>query len=346
MQNSSSGLTRFMERVRFYATLLRDMSLKVADNYTLTKNIDQKIDVLVGSNPAYRSRAAIQTSDFASNEILPEVVKREIIERTLTMVRHEYTVMPRFGFHQPLDYYMDTPPVLFDPPVFLEGEELPLPPIPDRMGYSSDDQDYLAWGRSDKNLLMTQIEKYIDRDIDIRILDFGCSSGRVLRHFYHESEKKNWSLYGVDIQARPIQWMRENFPKSFCVYTGSTIPKLPFPDNHFDVIYGFSVFTHIKFHWDTWLLELRRVLKPGGLLIQTIHSEVAWRHYYFNRDADWVRQSHSAKMLETENMNFDYFYYGDMSVSQVFWKRDVARKYWGRYVDVVDVLPPPDERSF
>jgi hypothetical protein len=51
-------------------------------------------------------------------------------------------------------------------------------------------------------------------------------------------------------------------------------------------------------------------------------------------------------MLETKDMPHDYFYYGDMSVSQVFWKRDIARKYWQRYFTVLDVLPPPDHRSF
>jgi len=51
-------------------------------------------------------------------------------------------------------------------------------------------------------------------------------------------------------------------------------------------------------------------------------------------------------MLETREMPHDYFYYGDMSVSQVFWKREVARTYWGRYFTILDVLAPPGERSF
>lgn len=33
-----------------------------------------------------------------------EVYSRSVVERTLHMVRQEYTVLPRFGFHQPLDY--------------------------------------------------------------------------------------------------------------------------------------------------------------------------------------------------------------------------------------------------
>jgi ubiquinone/menaquinone biosynthesis C-methylase UbiE len=270
-----------------------------------------------------------------------------VVERTLSMVRSEYTVMPRFGFHQPLDYYLDTLPVKFETPLKIDGEELPVPAPDDRMGYSPNDaEEYLRWGRDDKNLVKTQIDKHLNKTDDVSILDFGCSSGRVLRHFYAEAKLRNWTLSGVDIQAKPIQWMREFLPSTFCVYTGSTMPILPFPDNNFDVIYGFSIFTHIKFHWDMWLLELKRVLKPGGLLIQTIHTENAWRFYYDHRDVSWVANNHSATMLNARDMPYEYFYYGDMSVSQVFWKREVARAYWGRYFTVLDVMQPPDERSF
>ena len=282
-------------------------------------------------------RGVLRRNDEAGNAV---------VERALTAVRREYTVMPRFGFHQPLDYYGDTFPVAFEKPIFVSGEPLPLPPVPDRMGYSADNAEYLAWGRDDKDHVMRQITAHASRDHGISLLDFGCSSGRVLRHFLSEAKGRDWVLHGVDIQARPIQWMRENFPNEFRVYTGSTQPHLPFPDAHFDVIYGFSVFTHIKFLWDAWLLELRRVLKPGGLLLQTIHSEHAWKFYYKHRNEQWVKENHSARMLETEDMPFDYFYFGDISVGQVFWKREVARKYWGRYIEVIDVLPPPDWRSF
>ena len=95
-----------------------------------------------------------------------------------------------------------------------------------------------------------------------------------------------------------------------------------------------------------WLLELKRVLKPGGLLIQTIHTENAWRFYYDNRSVSWVKDNHSTMMLETREMPYDYFYYGDISVSQVFWKREIAAAYWGRYFKVLDVMQPPDDHSF
>ncbi len=129
-----------------------------------------------------------------------------IVERTLSMVRHEYTVMPRFGFHQPLDYYLDTPPISFEKPLKIKDVELLVPASEDRMGYSPEDAtEYLRWGLYDKNLVKNQIDKYIDNKDGLSILDFGCSSGRVLRHFYSESKLQKWELYGVDIQAKPIQ---------------------------------------------------------------------------------------------------------------------------------------------
>jgi SAM-dependent methyltransferase len=47
-------------------------------------------------------------------------------------------------------------------------------------------------------------------------------------------------------------------------------------DRFFDLVYAFSVFTHID-EWETaWLAELRRVLKPGGVAYLTIHSDQGW----------------------------------------------------------------------
>ena len=55
-------------------------------------------------------------------------------------------------------------------------------------------------------------------------------------------------------------------------------PPLDFPDDHFDLVTALSVFTHITDGWSDWLLEIRRVLKPGGLLIATfLDSMVARR---------------------------------------------------------------------
>jgi hypothetical protein len=42
-------------------------------------------------------------------------------ESILSRVRAEYTVMPRFAFHQPLDYHESTLPPIFGSPVMVPG---------------------------------------------------------------------------------------------------------------------------------------------------------------------------------------------------------------------------------
>ena len=42
---------------------------------------------------------------------------------------------------------------------------------------------------------------------------------------------------------------------------------LPVLDAQYDLIWAFSVFTHIADQWSTWLLELHRTLRTGGLAL-------------------------------------------------------------------------------
>lgn len=275
-----------------------------------------------------------------------ETLRQQVINETATLLRSEYTVMPRFAFHQPLDYLYDTPPPLFDPPILLEAETLALPPSNLRGGYPADLERYLAMGRNHKAYYFEQIRKHHGISRDMRVMELGCATGRVLRHFNQQRQEADWLLFGCDIQADHIEWLRQNWPHDICVYTGSVFPKIPFEDNYFDVIFGMSVFTHIKYHWDFWLLELRRVLKPGGLLLQTIHAERAWKFYYDHRNLDWVRSGISPLIRNTPDMNVDYLMSGDISVSQVFFKQKIARKYWGRYFDVVEIQSPDDPDWF
>lgn len=213
----------------------------------------------------------------------------------------------------------------------------------DRFGYSiDDDRKYIDWGKYDHDQIMLVFEKYMGEMNGARVLDFGCSSGRVLRHFDAEHSNNNWDIYGCDIQAQAIEWMRRHLPKYFNVINSSTLPHLPYEDNYFDMVYGFSVFTHIKYQWDAWLMELKRILRPGGILIQTIHTENAWRFYYENRSESWVRNNHTPRVFDSSNMDVDYLYYGDASVSQVFWKQEIAKDFWSRYFDVLELRDPPE----
>jgi SAM-dependent methyltransferase len=108
---------------------------------------------------------------------------------------------------------------------------------------------------------------------ETKILDFGCGCGRVVNWLMMQAPFA-W-FYGVDVDKEAIDWCVQNL-KGAHFQTTSPKPPLPYPDEHFDVIYCVSVFTHLDEDMqDAWLAELKRILKPGGILIFTVHNAVA-----------------------------------------------------------------------
>ncbi len=102
------------------------------------------------------------------------------------------------------------------------------------------------------------------------ILDFGCGSARVLRWF--QDIQPAGRLYGCDINSEAIQWCVAN--AAFAEFTNSApLPPLPYADRSFDLIFGISVFTHLDERYQlAWLSELRRIVKPGGVVMMTVHG--------------------------------------------------------------------------
>ena len=100
-----------------------------------------------------------------------------------------------------------------------------------------------------------------------RVLDFGCGAGKLLRHFLSEAE--SCEFYGCDIDEPSIAWLRQHYSPPLKVFLCGESPALALPDQHVDLALALSVFTHLTEHWAGWLLELHRVLRPGGRLIST-----------------------------------------------------------------------------
>ncbi len=248
-----------------------------------------------------------------------------------------------FGLHHPMDAQESTYPPRFDPPVIVDGEPLPLPPPSVRAGYApNDDALYLKWGKFDHDFILNIAGRYLELQNPLRILDFGCSSGRVLRHFEMERQSAGWRPYGVDAQAMLIEWMRSFWPPAYDVSTANVVvPVLPFENNYFDIIFGISVFTHIKYLWDGWLCELHRCLKPGGLCLQTVHCEEAWS-LYARGDAEWQITGVPDYVRQHREMDVDYLLFNKSTTSNTFFRSSVVEKFFGRYMPVREVLDPPE----
>ena len=107
-----------------------------------------------------------------------------------------------------------------------------------------------------------------------RVLDFGCGSGRVLRQFLDEAQEAEF--WGCDTHGPSVEWVQENLCPPLHCFRNDVEPGLPLEDGHFDLVWATSVFTHIPDIWADWLLELHRILSPGGLLVSTHMAERNW----------------------------------------------------------------------
>jgi len=149
---------------------------------------------------------------------------------------------------------------------------LPLPPQELWEGYAETPEQYLSPGRQDVEIMKTILTASGFRfEAGSRILDFGCSAGRMIRWLNDLTEK--CEIWGADISAPNISWCQRYLSPPFRFVTTTTFPHLPFEDRYFDLIYAGSVFTHIADLADTWLLELKRILRAGGRLYITIHDK-------------------------------------------------------------------------
>jgi len=150
------------------------------------------------------------------------------------------------------------------------------------------------------------------------ILDFGCGCGRTLIHMKELAPHAQFD--GTDIDARAIDWCKEHL--RFATFkVGQASPPTEYAPDSFDFIYAISVFTHLDAPYQfQWLEELRRIAKPGGVLLLTVDSSLAG-------EKDFVFQR------SYEDGLFPAWY------QNAFHSEKYVRENFGRYFEVLGYLP-------
>jgi len=186
--------------------------------------------------------------------------------------------------------------------------ELPVPPSELWLCSEGTSEDYLSSGREHVDKMMSIVRPSgVSLQRGHRVLDFGCGTGRMLRWLRNEADE--CVIWGVDIQAQHIVWCQRHLSPPFRFATTTSLPHLPFEDGYFDFIYAGSVFTHIADLADAWLLELRRVLVPGGKLYITIqdkHSIDIILKFPPSHQLHWLRRLLLSFEEESDFMTSDF----------------------------------------
>ena len=222
----------------------------------------------------------------------------------------------------------------------LARDTYPLPATEDRENYYGPHHfSYWASGLRDmRNLL--QCAGHYNLEVNT-YLDIGCSSGRVIRHFAINSDVER--VIGCDINRKCIEWILAYLPQQIEVFQNNSIPNLQLEDSSIDLISALSVFTHIENFDLAWMMEIKRILRPGGIAWITFHSEQLWTNMKESSAMyrNWCAHPEFTAQRRQMHKKFDRLVFRRRNnrsySSNVFYNTDFLCNRWGRILDVLEV---------
>lgn len=148
-----------------------------------------------------------------------------------------------------------------------------------------------------------------------------------MRHFAAEAQTAEF--WGCDIDEPSIAWLEENLCPPFHGWRSARNPPLGLDHESFDLIYAVSVFTHLTYNSTAWLLELHRMLKPGGLLIATFMGRWTSKSLAYE---PWVENRVGMNVLHHDR---DWDIGGPAVLMSEWW----LREHWGRAFEILAIDP-------
>jgi SAM-dependent methyltransferase len=221
-----------------------------------------------------------------------------------------------------------------------------------KIGYMSDvDLRYaIAGGFQDASMVADYIGNYCDLPGNADVLDFGCGTLRVSRYLIQFA--KGYTYHACDVNPFSMEWARNEFGNLANVFVMKSSPPLGLGEQSIDFAVAWSIFSHYsETAYRAWLMELHRILRPGGYLFITFQSDhllgqirhdaqVQARYMAENVDLDDVRSnyldrgfaSYACYPRSGGDFGFDVDNFGMAFISPDYIERD-----WGKLFDIVRI---------
>lgn len=184
---------------------------------------------------------------------------------------------------------------------FDEYSETYVSQINESLAFSGASHDFFTRTKADYLTSIFSNKDLFTRN-KIHALDVGCGHGLI--HPYLLEKNTQLSLSGVDVASCTVDMARTtNLDVSYETYDGSL---LPYGDNVFDIAFAICVMHHVPpAQWVNFLQEMKRVVKPGGVVVIFEHNPAnpvtrkVVRDCPLDKDAVLIR-SKSMKQLMTQ----------------------------------------------
>ena len=185
-----------------------------------------------------------------------------------------------------------------------------------------DNEKAYWWFQARADIVEHVFRKHIPAN-HLEILNIGCGTGLISQLF-----SQFGCLAGVDYSSEALNFCAQNSLSSLAQANGIA---LPFKDNSFDACLSLDVLEHIQD--DTQALkEIRRVLKPGGVLLLTVPA-FQWMWSNMDEGGHFRRYTKAqvAALLEKvklkmEIISYYNFFLFPLAVAQRFAERHMRKK--------------------
>lgn len=188
------------------------------------------------------------------------------------------------------------------------------------------------------------------------VMEFGSGWGRIIRCFSRDVGPDD--LQGIDCMPAAIDICKTTNPYAQFQLV-DPFPPTTLANDAFDVVYAYSVFSHLSEEAHLrWLAEFKRLLKPGGLLIATTRPRefilACQKARGEGEERAWARglilafQDTNEALRRFDRGEFLYEALGGGGVldASFFGETCIPRQYveanWTRFLEFVDYL---DDRA-